>query len=114
MVFNIIFRHVAIQIYKSYYASLWKCLPKQTTKSLQKMKETGISATLITRISKLQSSDLINEAIVGATMSAIKSNFDALMFCGFMEKLVDNFEAKQLINSMREGMCSECSKDFTL
>ena len=106
---NYIFMPVltAVQVYKTYYTSLWKCLPKDANKNLvklHKMKEAGITDTLLNRWRKFPSGELINEVIVGALMSATKSNFDTLMFCGFMEKLMDNIAAKMFINYVREGM----------
>jgi len=68
------------------------------------MKEAGMPVTLLNRFRKFPSGELINEGIVGALMSGSKCNFDTLMFCGIMEKLVDNTAAKSFINSVREGM----------
>ena len=46
-------------------------------------------------------------------MSGVKCNFDTLMFCGIMEKLVDNTAAKSFINSVREGM-QVCTVSYTI
>ena len=96
----------AVRIYKTYYTSLWKCLPKDANKNLDKLHimKVGIADTTLNRWRKFPSSELINEVIVGAIMSTTKSNFDTLMFCGVMEKLMDNMEAKMFINYVREGM----------
>ncbi|XP_065894902.1 uncharacterized protein [Dysidea avara] len=105
-----------VQVYKTYYTSLWKCLPKDANKNLvklHKMKEAGITDTLLNRWRKFPSGELINEVIVGALMSATKSNFDTLMFCGFMEKLMDNIAAKMFINYVREELLATFATSAT-
>ena len=46
---------------------------------------------------------LINEALIGSLISAIKSDGGALEFCDIMESLVDNASSKMDIEVLRNG-----------
>ena len=73
-------------------------------KTINKLKLWGFSDDALSKFTNLQTTDLINDYIVGCLIVAtIRSDVQALQFCDIMDKLVDSKLSKTLIEMLTNG-----------
>ena len=80
--------------------------------NINKMKQLlNPSDKLVSSLMTMSSADVANEALIGILMQRIKSDEEALEFCDIMESLVDKWQSKRTIESLRNGnyIDNECT-----
>lgn len=56
------------------------------------------------QLRSLPTTELINEAIVGNVMCAIKEDSDVFVFCDIVENLCNELASKRVIEALRNGV----------
>ncbi|XP_065894137.1 uncharacterized protein [Dysidea avara] len=101
-----------LPVLKKNYARLCHCLPQDYVKTVHKLKQLipEVSADYLAWLRTLPSTDLINEAIIGNVMCAIRADYGVFEFCDVIENLCDEVTSRNLIGALRneflEALCS--------
>ena len=97
---------LVLAVLKKNYARLYYCLPDDYVKTVDKMRQfiSGAPENYLDNLRTLPTTELINEAITGQVMRAVREDKDALWFCDVMERFCDSITSKQYIESTRNGM----------
>ena len=96
---------IVLRLLKENYAKLYQCLPEDYVKTVAKLKQMipRLPDNFVDQLKKLRTTKLINEAILGNVMIAIRADEDAFLFCDIMENLCNDFTSRNFIQSLRNG-----------
>ena len=93
--------YLVLGVLKKNYTKLYHCLPQDYMMTINKLKQLlRLPDDVLSELTSLPTVNVINEAIIGYLITAIKSDMDALQFCDVMENIVNS---KAHIEILRNG-----------
>ena len=107
---------LVLPVLKKNYARLCHCLPQDYVKTVHKLKQLipEVSADYLAWLRTLPSTDLINEAIIGNVMCAIRADYGVFEFCDVIENLCDEVTSRNLIGALRNGKLTSYIRELNL
>jgi len=98
---------IVLDILKKNFSKLCKCLPKDYTKTADKMRQMGIPS--LDHLKYASSLEEANGSIVCIMIIMIRTEVDVLPFCETMKALVQSKKSKEFIDNIMKGRPDACT-----
>ena len=97
-----------VAVLKKHYDGLCNCLPKDSTVTLNRIKQHPPAAGHVRGVEEqllLLPPDHANAMIIVLFIKHLTTDVDVLSFCDIMENVVDNSTSESFIHTLRSGKC---------
>jgi len=103
---HLLYFGLVLPVLRKNYARLCRCLPQDYVITVDKLKQlmAELPDDYLDQLRSLPTTELINEAIVGNVMCAIKEDEDVFAFCDIVENLCNEIASKRVIEALRNGI----------